>query len=95
MVSGSLMLPKEGVYKVAAHRVTGPSSYPAGGFEVKIPELKKIYAVVVSCSDAYFPCVVSVTDNVVKILVKDTTGSEVSSGTDLSGITFNIIAFGE
>ena len=86
--------------------VSGPSSYPAGGFTVTCGEVEKVTSAIAQVlgGGEYLAQVVSITGNVVKIKVRDnieqavdeggtntyTIGGEVSNGTDLSSVTFVI-----
>ena len=77
---------------------SGPSSYSAGGFEVEIGELEKVAGAVVTVSSTtfYHAQIASITGNKVKIMVYEWTGSavaEVGDGTDLSDVTFYILAW--
>jgi len=90
--------------------VTGPSSYPTGGFTVTMEELASITDVQVTPSktqllegsDTVYGIRVSHSGNVVTIVVvsASTVGagpnawSEIAAGTDLSGINFTVEAWG-
>ena len=87
--------------------VAGPTSYPAGGFQVTIADLKRIHFAVATFRGTRVTNLVyqldvtwsgnTVTIKVMQIDVTATTAgwSEVAAGTDLSGLTFQIIAVGE
>ena len=83
-------------------KVLGPTSYTAGGFDVRISELGHVYNAVVNASGGYIAEVASISGNVVKIKVyyfdydatADGPAIEVPDGTDLSGVSFTIFAEG-
>ena len=93
--------------KGATAEVTGPSSYPTGGFTVTFDELKAIYFALASfkgsrTTNLVYQLDVSWSGNTVTIVVNQidvtaatATWAEVASGTDLSGLTFDVIAIGE
>lgn len=90
--------------------VAGPSAYPSGGFNVVIGELEKVEKAVVQALglNEYIAQVNTITGNVVKVAVRDnieqavdeggsskyTIGGEVAANTDLSGVTFIVVAEG-
>ena len=96
---------------VVTKEVSGPSSYPSGGFTVTVGEVEKIKEAVVipnpsqilEADDTAYSVSWSVSDNKVTIVIKtlNVTGTspvswtELSGGTDLSGVKFTIIATGE
>ena len=90
-------------YRLAVVGVSGPSSYSAGGFTVSIPELRRVVAAIVQASGGYKAEVASVSGNTVTVKVyyydydasADGPAVEVPDGTDLSGVTFTIVAIGE
>lgn len=102
--------PKTKYLKTIVKVVKGPASYTSGGFQVKIGELQKVTAAFVSDigGGEYLPQIASITGNTVTVKVRDnieqavneggsatyTIGGEISAGTDLSGVTFQIVAFG-
>lgn len=101
MPVGSLMKPySEGKLKIAGITATGPSSYASGGFSVTISELDKVYVATVSASaNGYVPLIADINGNTIIIAVYQDSGAagaleEVADGTDLSGVTFYIIALG-
>jgi hypothetical protein len=83
--------------------VAGPTSYATGGFTVTIEDLSRIEDAVVIAGGGYLAEVASISGNTVTIVVRyfdyaataAGTAIEVPSGTDLSGVTFRIIAIGE
>jgi len=91
-----------GVPKGYSGTFKGPTSYPTGGFEVEVG-LKRVEDANAIGGGGYLAEVVSITDNKVKILVRyfdypaaaAGTAIEIPSGTDLSGVTFRVIAVGE
>jgi len=93
----------KGKYKIYAGNTAGPSSYPSGGFDVQITGLSKVHAAVVIAGGGYLAEVASISGNTIKVKVNyfdydaagDGTAIEVPSGTDLSGVTFYVIAIGE
>jgi hypothetical protein len=94
--------------KIAKVTVTGPASYPAGGFAVVVPELQRILHAFVSIAtslkvDNYVHAIdFSVSGNTVTIRVYriDVTASapagwtEVPAVTDISGLVLEIFAIG-
>ena len=91
-------------------KVAGPASYPTGGFAVVIGQLEKVDKAVVKelGGGEYLPQVASISGNTVTVKVRNnieqavneggtatyTIGGEIAAGTDLSGVTFYIIADG-
>ena len=97
-----------GEYKVYAGSVAGPASYPTGGFTITVNGLSKINTAIVTFkgarpNDLVYQIDVSWSGNVitVKVMSLNVTAAspvawgEVAAGTDLSGLTFDIIAIGE
>lgn len=87
---------------VASGTVAGPASYATGGFAID-PETDLSFSdciavFVESSSDTYYAKWVSGTGKVKVLLAKDATasniGAEVTATTDLSAVTFTILAFG-
>jgi len=84
-------------------RVSGPSSYATGGFTVTINDLSRVDDAIVSSTGGYLAEVSSISGNTVTVKVyyfdygsaSAGTAVEVPDGTDLSGVTFRIIAIGE
>ncbi|MEM1524814.1 MAG: hypothetical protein QW618_01600 [Nitrososphaerales archaeon] len=90
--------------------VTGPTSYPAGGFNVSIGELEKVSSAIVQSLglNEYLAQIASITGNVVKIAVRNnieqavdeggsgtyTIGGEITAGTNISTVTFIVDAEG-
>jgi len=109
MTSGRLLQPfrKENAADIVVTRsVSGPSSYTSGGFVVTISELTKIKDCIVQLRNQdndkrikYSFSGNTVTIQVFTIVADTSTGaisaSEVTDGTDLSGLTFDIIVVGE
>ena len=91
-----------GVLKIVATSSAGPSSYAAGGFTVSIPELKEVYSAFVEAGSGYLAEVASISGNTVTIkayqfdYAATAAGAavEVPDATDLSGVTFKILAIG-
>ena len=95
---------------IIVKETTGPSSYSSGGFEVTIGELEKVDKAVAQVigGGEYIAQVVSISGNKVTVKVRNnieqavdengtstyTIGGEVADGTDLSSITFYVIAYG-
>ena len=83
-------------------KTAGPAAYTAGGFEVVEGELGTVETAVVQASGGYTAEVASITGNKVKVkayyfdydAAADGVAIEVPDGTDLSGVTFTILAFG-
>jgi len=81
----------------------GPTSYPSGGFEHTVTGFISVWDAVVIAGGGYKAEVASITGNKVKIVVRyydypaaaAGTAIEITAGTDLSGVTFRIIAVGE
>ena len=93
----------KGGYKVAVTTTSGPSSYSSGGFNVTISQLSSVsYALAQAQNAGYLAVVASVSGNTVKVKVMyfdydasaDGAAIEVASGTDLSSVTFTVVAFG-
>ena len=90
-------------YKLVARAVTGPASYTTGGFAVVFPELRVIHAALVVGGGGYKAEIASITANAVtiRVLYYDYAAAaagpaiEVPAGTDLSGVTFYVLAIGE
>ena len=88
---------------IAVVTSSGPSSYSSGGFSVTLSELRKVESVIAVYSNAGYLCEGSVgTGNSVTVKVyyfdydatADGAAVEVAAGTDLSGVTFTVIAVG-
>ena len=97
-------LDRPGTPSMVLVSVSGPSSYPSGGFEVSIAQLRRVLmAGVINVTGGYKARVESISGNTVKIVVEhfdydataDGPAIEVPSGTDLSGVDFLILAVGE
>ena len=97
---------EKGTYRIYATYVNGPSSYQTGGFEVEFPHLVQIISAVGAIVDDNTAYKVGVSVNGNKVIVKvyelkaDTStgaisASEVAAGTDLSNLTFGILAIGK
>lgn len=92
-----------GLPKLWRGSTTGPASYSTGGFTVTISELSKVDFAVVQATGGYKPEIAGISGNTITILVRQydypATAAgpavEVGAGTDLSGVTFYILAFGE
>jgi hypothetical protein len=94
--------------KIVGTIVTGPTSYPTGGFTVRIPELSKIHAAKVSIKTNlkvnnlvhavdYTYTGNTITFTVYRIDVTATAPSawsEVTSGSDISALVLEVIAIG-
>lgn len=89
--------------KVSVVTTSGPTSYPSGGFDIVIPDLDKVQAVLfASITGGYKVGGVSFRDNVVRVVVHQynypaaTAGPsvEVPAGTDLSGQTVTLVVIG-
>ena len=87
---------KAGEFKVALTRSAGPSSYSTGGFDVTVGELSTIVAALPIASDGYTAEVdyANSSGNTLKIKVNASAGTEVTGGTNLSGVYIYILAFG-
>ena len=75
--------------------VAGPASYSTGGFTVTISELTKVSNAIAVAGGGYVAEVVSISGNAITVKVYSGAGTEVGDGTDLSGVTFTILAVGE
>lgn len=72
----------------------GPSSYATGGFNIEISDLAKVdIAYVANVTGGYTGEIAEINGNVVKVKVYSSAGTEVSAGTDLSGVTVKIMAY--
>ena len=97
VVIGSVK-PKYGTYArdIAVRKVTGPSSYPAGGFDYT-PELSSPSFVIVICNGPY---IAKYSDGKIQVFYFDYDASadgaaiEVAGGTDLSGVEFIVVEIG-
>ena len=81
--------------KLYIDTVSGPASYTTGGFNITVSGLRKVDNAMVTITGAYKAEVVGITGNTVKVLVRDTSGAEVTDATDLSGETITILVVGE
>ncbi len=99
-------VPNGKYYIIETKKVAGPSSYATGGFTITMDEIREIEDAVVSMVDGNNMYKVSYSYSGNKITVQvyqlgydsgtsSLTISEVADGTDLSGISFAIIAVGE
>jgi len=88
---------------IAVVTSAGPASYSAGGFSVTLSELRKVESVIAVFSNAGYLCEGSpgtANDVTVKVYyfdydaTADGAAIEVAGGTDLSGVTFTIVAVG-
>jgi len=83
--------------------VSGPVSYATGGFTVTIADLEAVEDAVVIAGGGYQAEVAKISGNTITILARyfdypaaaAGVAIEVPAGTDLSGVTFRIIAIGE
>jgi len=85
---------------VIRKKVSGPSSYSTGGFTVTIGELESVAGAVITVESStfYHPQIASISGNTIKVIVYAWDGaavSEISAGTDLSGVTFHILAWSD
>lgn len=88
-----------GKRKIYVGSTTGPASYTTGGFTVTIDDLNNIEGAVVTTSGGYVASIAGISGNTITIAVYQEAGAagalaEVTAGTDLSGVTFYIIAIG-
>jgi len=91
-----------GALKVVVASTTGPASYTSGGFTYTVDELKEVYGAIVQASGGYKAEVASISGNTITIMVYQYDYAaaaagpaiEVTAGTDLSGVTFTILALG-
>ena len=102
MVIGGLVLPYGSRRKLVITSVAGPASYSTGGFTVSIDELKEVEEAIVVAGGGYLAEVASKSGNSITVKVYHFNypataagpAVEVDAGTDLSGVTFIIIAVG-
>jgi len=89
--------------KIVLATATGPSSYTAGGFNIIVPELEHIHAVIYSSiTGGYIIGGITFSDNTVRVVVHYYNypaaaagpSIEVPAGTDLSGQTVTLIVIG-
>ena len=82
--------------KVVLKRVTGPTSYATGGFDVTIGDLSQIVSAIVVAGSGYTAEVDFANSNANKLRIKaySAAGTEVTAGTNLSTVYFTIMAFG-
>jgi len=78
--------------KLYITQVSGPSSYSSGGFTVDHPFSRVSHAIAIA-SGGYI-AEASVSGNTVTVKVYSGAGSEVTAGTDLSGVTITVIIIG-
>jgi len=89
-------------YQLRLYRVTGPTSYPTGGFTVTIRGIKEIAGALVIPTGGY-KASISWTGNTLTVVAQyydyaataAGTAIEVPAGTDLSGVNFDIIVIGD
>jgi len=89
-------------YALAVESVSGPTSYPAGGFSVTLTRLRRVINAFVDADGGYKAEVVGIDGNRVTIMARQYDypaaaagpAIEVPAGTDLSGVTFRITAVG-
>jgi len=82
---------------------SGPTSYPSGGFTYTVPDLALVEDAAVIAGGGYLAEVTGITGRTVTVVVRyfdypaaaAGVAIEVPAGTDLSGVTFRIIAVGE
>jgi len=85
---------------------SGPASYSTGGFTVTVNSLRRVDKVIAVSNDGGYKTDagdVSISNNVVTVKVREyqyTCGGtyiadEVSSGKDLSGVTFSLLVIGK
>lgn len=102
-LAGTVKALGAGTYKLFFGTATGPSSYTTGGFTVTVSDLTEVHDAIVVAGGGYLAEVASISGNSVTIKVYEFnypataagTATEVSAGTDLSGVTFRIVALGE
>jgi len=87
---------RAGEAKVVIKKVAGPASYTTGGFDVVIEELSEIIAGFAVAGNGYGASIdfANSDKNKLKVKVFSAAGTEVSAGTNLSGVDFTITAFG-
>jgi len=98
-VKGTLDRPtsrKAGAPKVVTVRVTGPTSYATGGFDVTVEELSEIIAGYVIAGSGYTADIdfANSDKNKLRVIAYSAADTEVAAETDLSGVSFTVIAFG-
>jgi len=85
----------KGTYKIYIGSVAGPSSYSTGGFTVTVSELASISNAIVVAGGGYIAEVASISGNTITVKAYSGAGTEVTDGTDLSTVTFIVLAVGE
>lgn len=98
----------KGEFKVYSGSTSGPTSYSSGGFNITVNGLSKIHTAIVTFKgsrpdDLVYQLDVSWSGNVITVKVMSinvtaaspVSWTEVAAGTDLSGLTFDIIVIGE
>jgi len=103
MATGRLEHPYGIGYKISEISVAGPTSYPAGGFDVVIGNMRNVLNAIPTITGGFLAEVASITDNKVKIKVNrfDYPAAaagpavEIPAGTNIAAQTVRLIAFGE
>ena len=99
-------VPNGKYYLLETKQASGPASYTTGGFTITLDGIREIKEAVVSIDDAnnLYRVSYSHTGNTITVKVyqlgfdagtSTLTISEVAAGTDLSALTFTVIAVGE
>lgn len=86
--------------KLVVETVSGPASYPTGGFPITFSDGNRVHEVIAVANDGGYVAqpVKFATGNVINVKVLYQTGAsgtplvEVASGLDLSGVTFTAVA---
>ena len=84
-----------GKYKIYIGSTSGPSSYSTDGFTVTVSELRSVSNAMVVAGGGYTAEVASISGNTITVKAYSGAGSEVTAGTDLSTVTFIVLAVGE
>ena len=87
---------RAGEPRIVVTRSAGPSSYTTGGFDVTVGELGEIVSGIVTADGGYLAEIdwANSSKNTIRIKVYSGAATEVTGGTDLSGVYFNIVVFG-
>jgi len=98
-IAGALKRPTEkkaGEVKCVVTRTAGPASYASGGFDATVSELSEVISAIVVAEKGYGAEIDwgNSSGNKLRIVAYSSADTEVTAGTDLSGVYFTIIALG-
>jgi len=96
---------------IETKRVSGPASYPSGGFSVTFDQIRSLKVALVRelGGGEYLPQVAAISGNSATIKVRNnieqavnegetatyTIGGEIAAGTDISAVTFELVGIGD